>query len=55
VIGGTSAIGFGAAQAALEAGAFVVVASRSTEKVVEAAVTRLGTGATGRRERLSRY
>jgi hypothetical protein len=48
VIGGTSGIGFGAAQAALEAGASVVVASRSTEKI-EAAVARLGTGATGRR------
>jgi NAD(P)-dependent dehydrogenase (short-subunit alcohol dehydrogenase family) len=48
VIGGTSGIGFGAAQAALEAGASVVVASRSAEKI-EAAVVRLGTGATGRR------
>jgi NAD(P)-dependent dehydrogenase (short-subunit alcohol dehydrogenase family) len=48
VIGGTSGIGFGAGQAALEAGALVVVASRPMEKV-EATVAPLGTGATGQR------
>jgi NAD(P)-dependent dehydrogenase (short-subunit alcohol dehydrogenase family) len=48
VIGGTSGIGFSTAQAALEAGASVVVASNSAEHV-EAAVARLGTGATGER------
>ena len=48
VIGGTSGIGLGAAQAALEAGASVLVASRSAEKV-ETAVARLGAGASGRR------
>ncbi len=48
VIGGSSGIGFGAAQAALEAGASVLVASRSAEKVA-AAVARLGAGASGQR------
>lgn len=41
VVGGTSGIGFGAAQAAKDAGASVVVASRSAEKVT-AAISRLG-------------
>ncbi|MCX8999401.1 SDR family oxidoreductase [Rhizobiaceae bacterium BDR2-2] len=46
VVGGSSGIGFGAAQAALEAGASVTIASRSKQKV-EAAVARLGAGAEG--------
>ncbi|MCS0501933.1 SDR family oxidoreductase [Ancylobacter mangrovi] len=46
IIGGTSGIGFGAAEAVLEAGASVLVASRSAEKV-EAAAARLGERAFG--------
>lgn len=47
VVGGTSGIGFGAAHAASLAGAQVTVASRTLEKV-EAAVERLGRGASGK-------
>ncbi|WP_172327161.1 SDR family oxidoreductase [Mangrovicoccus sp. HB161399] len=46
VLGGTSGIGFGVAQAARAAGAHVTVASRSQEKV-DAAIERLGTTAHG--------
>lgn len=47
VVGGSSGIGFGVADAALKAGASVTIASRSREKV-DAAVARLGTAAKGR-------
>jgi len=47
VIGGTSGIGFAVAQGALADGASVVVGSSSAENV-EAAVAKLGTGASGR-------
>lgn len=46
VVGGTSGIGFGAAQAARDAGAEVFVASRSQDKV-NAAVAKLGAQAGG--------
>lgn len=46
VIGGTSGIGFGVAEAAKAAGAKVFVASRSQAKV-DAALSRLGPGAEG--------
>lgn len=46
VVGGSSGIGFGLAQAALAAGATVTIASRSADKV-EAAVKKLGHGAKG--------
>lgn len=47
IVGGSSGIGFGTAEAALAAGASVTIASRSKEKV-EAAVARLGAGVGGR-------
>jgi NAD(P)-dependent dehydrogenase (short-subunit alcohol dehydrogenase family) len=46
IVGGTSGIGFAVAQAALEEGAKVVVASSKAENV-EGAVARLGEGAQG--------
>ncbi|MEW6347353.1 MAG: SDR family oxidoreductase [Pseudomonadota bacterium] len=46
VVGGTSGIGFGTAQAAVEAGASVVIASRSAQKI-SAAVARLGDATCG--------
>jgi len=46
VIGGSSGIGFAVAQGALREGAEVVIGSSSAAKV-DAAVTRLGAGATG--------
>ncbi|WP_018897737.1 SDR family oxidoreductase [Rhizobium sp. 2MFCol3.1] len=46
VVGGSSGIGFGAAEAAAHAGATVTIASRSKQKV-DAAIERLGHGAEG--------
>lgn len=46
VVGGSSGIGYGVAQAALKQGAKVTIASRSTEKL-EAAVAKLGKTAQG--------
>lgn len=46
VVGGSSGIGFGVAQAAFSEGAKVLIASRSIDKV-KAAVKRLGEGAEG--------
>ncbi len=46
VVGGTSGIGFGTAQAALAAGAHVTIASRSPDKVADA-LSRLGAAAAG--------
>jgi len=46
VLGGSSGIGFGVAEMALAAGARVTIASRSAEKVAQAA-TRLGPGVEG--------
>lgn len=46
VLGGSSGIGFGVAEAALAEGARVTVASRSAEKVAQA-IERLGGGASG--------
>ncbi|KAF2401572.1 oxidoreductase [Trichodelitschia bisporula] len=47
VIGGTSGIGFGAAQALLDAGALVTVISSSSDRVADA-VRRLGANAEGK-------
>jgi len=47
ILGGTSGMGFAVAEGALAEGAQVVVGSRSPDKV-EAAVARLGAGASGR-------
>ncbi|RWR11981.1 SDR family oxidoreductase [Paenirhodobacter populi] len=46
VVGGSSGIGFGAAQAALADGAAVIIASRSQDRI-DAALARLGAGAEG--------